>query len=183
MSWAKVKKINSNMDVPLDESIGQKGDAASATGSLHGKIKNLVDNRIGPASPSSGGTNTLFRYLRKLSNEQGNFNKLTPKSAIYTDFSSTSFTNLLSVTGSGFLSSCLIRNNDDGEGIKIKLTIDNQVIVNTDSPSSRIVLVGGTYDTPTSLVFNYRFKNNLKIEARMGASGTKASLMTMYSLD
>ncbi len=38
MSWAEVKKINSNMNVPLDESIGLKTDTPNANGSLHAKV-------------------------------------------------------------------------------------------------------------------------------------------------
>lgn len=41
MSWAEVKKINSNLDTPLDELIGTDADPASASGSVHGKLKNL----------------------------------------------------------------------------------------------------------------------------------------------
>jgi hypothetical protein len=43
MSWAEVKKINSNLDKPLDtlldEVVGDNTDPADANGSVHGKIK------------------------------------------------------------------------------------------------------------------------------------------------
>ncbi len=45
--WAAIKKaVNSNLNTPLDFLIGQRTDAASASGSLHAKstyIKNIVD--------------------------------------------------------------------------------------------------------------------------------------------
>jgi len=53
MSWAEVKKINSNLDKPLDELfdelldevVGDNADPASASGSVHGKLKD-VKNRV-----------------------------------------------------------------------------------------------------------------------------------------
>ncbi len=55
MSWAEVKKINSNMSVPLDELIGKKTDGADANGSLHGKIKSCINDGVPGVffSPSS----------------------------------------------------------------------------------------------------------------------------------
>ena len=50
MSWAEVKKINSNLDKPLDalieekaaaNTVGTNADAANASGSVHAKIKEL----------------------------------------------------------------------------------------------------------------------------------------------
>lgn len=44
MSWAEVKKINSNLDTPLDELIGTDADPASESGSVHGKLKYIMEN-------------------------------------------------------------------------------------------------------------------------------------------
>lgn len=41
MSWGKVKKINSNLDTPLDELLGSDADNAAFDGSIHAKIKAL----------------------------------------------------------------------------------------------------------------------------------------------
>ena len=43
MSWAEVKKINSDLSTPLDELIGAKTDAPDAEGSLHGKANDIKD--------------------------------------------------------------------------------------------------------------------------------------------
>src|SRR5690554_813914 len=81
--------------------VGLRTDAASASGSLHAKVKTAND-RIGTANPSSGGTDTLFKYDRKI------FNRLDEE---YEPFSfagnialPTSWTTVKNVTGrSGFL--------------------------------------------------------------------------------
>ena len=48
MSWAEVKKINSNLDKPLDtlldETVGDNSDPASEDGSVHGKLKYIMEN-------------------------------------------------------------------------------------------------------------------------------------------
>jgi len=106
--------------------LGMRTDAASATGSLHAKVKTAND-RIGTANPSSGGTDTLFKYDRKI------FDRLDEE---YEPFSfaknvsiPTSWTAVKNVTGrSGFLFSAGMLSHSNSYTFYIRITIDGAVV-------------------------------------------------------
>ena len=83
----------------LRHSVGLRGDAASATGSLHAKIAEELA-RIGTINPASGGTDTLFKYLRKLSDDK--VNRWTSY-AVYDVEGSPQASTILNITGKGYL--------------------------------------------------------------------------------
>ena len=83
----------------LRHSVGLRGDAASATGSLHAKIAEELA-RIGTINPASGGTDTLFKYLRKLSDDK--VNQWTTY-AVYDVEGSAQANTILDITGKGYL--------------------------------------------------------------------------------
>lgn len=106
--------------------LGMRADAASSTGSLHAKVKTAND-RIGTANPSSGGTDTLFKYDRKI------FDRLDEE---YEPFSfaknvsiPTSWTAVKNVTGrSGFLFSAGVLSHSRDCTFYIRITIDGAVV-------------------------------------------------------
>ena len=106
--------------------LGMRTDTASATGSLHAKAKTAND-RIGTANPSSGGTDTLFKYDRKI------FDRLDEE---YEPFSfaknvsiPTSWTAVKNVTGrSGFLFSAGVLSHSSSYAFYIRITIDGAVV-------------------------------------------------------
>ena len=106
--------------------LGMRTDTASATGSLHAKVK-TVNDRIGTANPSSGGTDTLFKYDRKI------FDRLDEE---YEPFSfaknvsiPTSWTAVKNVTGrSGFLFSAGVLSHSSSYTFYIRITIDGAVV-------------------------------------------------------
>jgi hypothetical protein len=110
----------------IDTNVGAKTDAASSTGSLHAKVKTAND-RIGTANPSSGGTDTLFKYDRKI------FDRLDEE---YEPFSfaknvsiPTSWTAVKNVTGrSGFLFSAGVLSHSRDCTFYIRITIDGAVV-------------------------------------------------------
>lgn len=83
----------------LRRQVGLRTDVADAAGSLHAKVAEELA-RVGTINPTSGGTDTLFKYLRRLENRQitGRRPRLTPAVS-----PSTSYSNLLSISGSGYL--------------------------------------------------------------------------------
>ena len=84
----------------LRRQVGLRTDAASATGSLHAKIAEELA-RIGAINPPSGGTDTLFKFLKQLETvlmAKGNQPRITVAST-----TSTTLSNVLSVSGSGYL--------------------------------------------------------------------------------
>jgi hypothetical protein len=114
--------------------LGMRTDTASATGSLHAKAKTAND-RIGTANPSSGGTDTLFKYDRKI------FDRLDEE---YEPFSftkvvsiPTSWTAVKNVTGrSGFLFSAGVLSHSSSYAFYIRITIDGAVVFYGQTSSS-----------------------------------------------
>ncbi|MCL2461034.1 MAG: hypothetical protein FWF44_00075 [Defluviitaleaceae bacterium] len=75
MNWAEVKRINSNLQVPLDTTLGQRADAAATTQgtgfSVIAYLKGILGaaNIIGKASPTAADTTTVMNYIKTLENE------------------------------------------------------------------------------------------------------------------
>jgi hypothetical protein len=127
--------------------LGMRADAASATGSLHAKVKTAND-RIGTANPSSGGTDTLFKYDRKI------FDRLDEE---YEPFSfaknvsmPTSWTAVKNVTGrSGFLFSAGVLSHSSSYTFYIRITIDGAVVFYGRTSS----LSTSSYRSPTGILY------------------------------
>ena len=75
MSWAEVKKINSDMTTPLDVTLGKREDAVAAsinnTNSIVSNIKgawNGLVNLIGAANPTVANYATVMNYCKTLEN-------------------------------------------------------------------------------------------------------------------
>ncbi len=127
--------------------LGMRADAASATGSLHAKVKTAND-RIGTANPSSGGTDTLFKYDRKI------FDRLDEE---YEPFSfaknvsiPTSWTAVRNVTGrSGFLFSAGVLSHSSSYALYIRITIDGAVVFYGRTSSSSTT----DYRSPTGILY------------------------------
>lgn len=79
MSWAEIKKINSNMTTTLDATLGQRADAAATAVNtsntvvqyLKGIWNSLtgVGGVIGKASPTAADATTVMNYIKALENE------------------------------------------------------------------------------------------------------------------
>ena len=127
--------------------LGVRADAASATGSLHAKAKTAND-RIGTANPPSGGTDTLFKYDRKI------FDRLDEE---YEPFSfaknvsiPTSWTAVKNVTGrSGFLFSAGVLSHSSYYTFYIRITIDEAVVFYGQTSSSSTT----AWRSPTGILY------------------------------
>jgi hypothetical protein len=127
--------------------LGVRADAASATGSLHAKAKTAND-RIGTANPSSGGTDTLFKYDRKI------YDRLDEE---YEPFSfaknvsiPTSWTAVKNVTGrSGFLFSAGVLSHSSYYTFYIRITIDEAVVFYGQTSSSSTT----AWRSPTGILY------------------------------
>jgi hypothetical protein len=132
----------------LRRQVGLRTDAASDTGSLHAKVKTAND-RIGAANPSAAGTDTLFKYDKKI------FDRLDER---YDPFSYAGslvvdgWTTVRNITGrSGFLLSAGCLNSMQGQTYHTRVTIDGIVVFNTYSFGSDSGPTGIMY-TPAELL-------------------------------
>ena len=128
--------------------VGLRTDAASDTGSLHAKVKTAND-RIGAANPSAAGTDTLFKYDKKI------FDRLDER---YDPFSYAGtlavdgWTTVRNITGrSGFLLSAGCLNFMQDRTFYTRVTIDGIVVFNTYSSGSNSGPTGIMY-TPAELL-------------------------------
>lgn len=113
----------------INTNVGAKADAASATGSLHAKVKTAND-RIGTANPSSGGTDTLFKYLRRIYDAK--LKLTTPKFTYGSVDYDSSLQPLLSVSGSGFVTGIIVQAGNKGtygSSIVAVVTLDGVDVV------------------------------------------------------
>ena len=160
----------------LRRQVGLRTDAASATGSLHAKIAEELA-RIGAINPASGGTDTLFKYLMQVNNDSKL--KLTPLIA-YATSGTTSLTNVVSVSGSGYLIglSQTLSHSADAFGY-FEVTIDGAVISPDTRVFTRIMPGGGGL----SLHLLHRFNTSLLVRHKVNVIGSICFSHVAYVLD
>ncbi len=132
----------------LRRQVGLRTDAASSTGSLHAKMK-MANDRIGAANPSAAGTDTLFKYDKKI------FDRLDEQYEPFSYAGSLSvngWTTVRNITGrSGFLLSagCLAYSD---QSYQTRITIDGTVVFHTSSRSVTESGPTGIMYTPAELL-------------------------------
>lgn len=165
--------------------LGMREDAASATGSLHAKVKTAND-RIGTANPSSGGTDTLFKYLRRIYDVDAKLKLATPKFTSGSVSYSSSFQQLLSVSGSGFVTGIVVQaanKGNYGSSILAVVTLDGVDVVSVsasrpDNDSSS----DGRWITVVPLM--HRFNSSLLVKHRGTTQyGNGGTTQVSYILD
>lgn len=127
--------------------VGLRTDAASASGSLHAKVAEELA-RMGTKNPTAGGTDTLFKYNKKM------FDRLDE---VYEPFSyagsvsvSNSYVSVRNITGEGFLFSAVNISTSSSYSIYTRVTIDGSVVFESYSstgseraPSGILYVPGG----------------------------------------
>ena len=133
----------------LRRQIGLRTDDASSTGSLHAKMK-MANDRIGAANPSAAGTDTLFKYDKKI------FDRLDERYEPFSYAGSLSvngWTTVRNITGrSGFLLSAGCFAFADGRAYQTRITIDGTVVFHTMSSNVSETGPTGIMYTPAELL-------------------------------
>lgn len=157
----------------LRRHVGLRTDAASASGSLHSKAA-----LIGAPNPASGGTDTLFKYNRKLRDELMSKNN-TPRITYVEASLGTSYANLINITGSGYLTGLSVYLSTS-QTYYIEVVIDGAVL----ATEMRVVAASTASDKMTvSIPFLHRFNSSLQIRHRANASSTNVYATCTYTLD
>lgn len=100
----------------LRRALGLRSDAASATGSVHAKLAEQLA-RIGSPNPGSAGTDTLFRYFRRMDEKY-----YTASTARYSGTTSGERT-IHSITGQGYVSCAMVVGSDTIND-RVELVVD-----------------------------------------------------------
>ena len=159
----------------LRRSVGLRDDAASATGSLHAKVAAELA-RIGTVSPATGGTDTLFKYLKKV--DDSNL-KLTPR-IVFLEGCSTSIFNVVNISGSGYLTGITqsIRQNSACYAY-LEVIIDGVTL--WDGTSNIFLFhtpgTAGNQRSHGSLSFLHRFNTSLIVRYKV-SSGTATNVVS-----
>ena len=166
----------------LRRQVGLRTDAASATGSLHAKVAEELA-RIGAINPASGGTDTLFRYLRKLWEDSGRLS-LQNARITHTSHSSTSLTTHIEITGSGYLTGItgFLMNYTAGQSGWVEVTIDGTVRLTDSARFVQGVANGDAFSL--ALPAFLRFSSSLRIRGKISSAGSQAmEIFSTYTLD
>lgn len=160
--------------------LGLRGDAAAAGGSLHAKVAEELA-RIGAINPASGGTDTLFKFLKKVNDDSKL--KLSPGIA-YAFINSTSLSNVVSISGAGYLVgiSQIVYHASAGAGY-YEITLDGTVIYSDSNMFSRTMI--STYGQQLgslSLPLFHRFNTSLLVRAKV-ATNSSVNCNAAYILD
>ena len=159
----------------LRRQVGLRTDAASATGSLHAKIAEELA-RIGAINPASGGTDTLFKFLKRL--ETVLMAKANQPRITVATTASTELSNALSVSGSGYLVGIFQRVVYSAVGYSgsLELTFDGTIRL-SDSGFASTQRAGDTEVThnwqavvTADLAFFHRFNSSLLVRHKSSAA-------------
>lgn len=155
----------------LEANVGSNADAASSTGSLHAKIKELrtlVDTLEGSLGQTTDAANAAGTVHAKLKDIKVNIGKAfvgTPKKA-GTQITNTYDTTLINITGKGVL--CSISSSS---ARNYRLTIDGILV------SQCVVGIDSTH------TLNLRFETSVMIELNTSGNLTTNGVTLYYVLD
>lgn len=166
----------------LQRQIGLRTDTADPAGSLHAKVAEELA-RTGAINPTSGGTDTLFKYNRKIWEDMTRWKSLTPRLA-YASTSNTSYSNVVSVSGSGYLIGLVSRSySDEVLGI-YEIVLDGVTLI------TNTTILRGDIDTSASgraqkgvhvtVPFLHRFNSSMLVRHRVG-TGTIGTIFSWVS--
>jgi len=167
----------------LIRQVGLRTDAANATGSLHAKVAEELA-RTGAINPTSGGTDTLFKYNRKIWEDMTRWKSLSPRLA-YASTNSTSYSNVVNISGSGYLIGLFSRSHSDA------VTGIYEIVLNGVTLITDTTILSGDIDTSAAgraqkgvhvtVPFLHRFNSSMLVRHKV-STGTIFSWVS-YVLD
>ena len=187
----------------LRRQVGLRTDAAAAAGSLHAKVAEELA-RIGAINPASGGTDTLFKYLRRVSDEM----KHGPVVVATTLLSSADWVTAVNITGRGIFHGILWRTDNilnakingyevllDGTRYMYnaaatelgstteKRTLPRDFLIETNyGPSGAAPVLLNDVAAPAAFPLYLPFKTSLRINLRGGHASYPLYAVSYYSI-
>jgi len=154
--------------VDILDKIGSGADLAglSTLFSKLAQVKDYIDQigtTIGPASPSSGGTDTLFKYLKMIDNKLLFGGQINVMQIERSTLPVATLTTIFSVAGSGILESVFIEHFGSViyPNISFRIMVDGVQVFNTQGNIAASQILGSSPNTP--LQTNLRFTSSFEI--------------------